>query len=72
MAGLTLAQAETNLAAYQSALSAVLTGQEYKIADRSLKRASLSEIQAGIKYWDAEVKKLSRGGGLKVIGGTPV
>ena len=38
---------------------AVLAKQEYKIGDRSLKRADLAEIRAGIEAWDRRVKALS-------------
>jgi hypothetical protein len=70
MPGLTLTQAQTALNAYIDAEIKTLAGQEYKIADRSLKNASLAEIREGIKYYNAQVKRLSRGG-IKIIGGTP-
>lgn len=57
--GITLAQAETQLAAYLAAETAVLTGQEYEIAGRRMKRANLAEIQAGIKLWNERVQALS-------------
>ena len=59
MAGITLAQAETQLAAYLAAETAVLTGQSYEIAGRSLRRADLEQIRMGISTWDARVKALS-------------
>ena len=62
MAGITLAQAETQLANYLAAETAVLTGQAYTIAGRSMTRANLAEIRDGIKVWDARCKSLSRGG----------
>jgi hypothetical protein len=52
MAGLTLAQAEAQLAAYLAAETAVLAGQSYTIAGRSLTRADLEAIQAGITAWN--------------------
>lgn len=62
MPGITLAQAETKLAEWLAADSAVASGQSYTIAGRSLTRAHASEIRSGIIFWDAQVKKLTRGG----------
>lgn len=59
MAGITLAQAETQLAAYLAAETAVLTGQSYEIAGRTLRRADLEQIRLGILAWDARVKALT-------------
>lgn len=59
MAGIILAQAETQLAAYLAAETAVLTGQSYEIAGRTLRRADLEQIRLGIAIWDARVKSLS-------------
>ena len=66
MPGITLAQAETQLAAWLKASSAVAENQSYSIAtesgSRSLTRANAKEIQAQIIFWDTQVKRLSRGG----------
>jgi exoribonuclease II len=70
MAGITLAQAEDMLAEALTARSAIMTSQEYRVGDRSLKRALLSEVNQDIKDWNAEVKRLSRGG-IRVTGVTP-
>jgi len=59
MAGITLAQAQTQLTAYLAAETAVLTGQRYEIAGRMLQRADLAAIRDGITTWDARVKALS-------------
>lgn len=59
MAGITLAQAETQLAAYLAAETKVLTSQEYRIADRLQKRAMLADIQTGINLWNERVQALS-------------
>lgn len=59
MAGITLAQAETQLAAYLEAETKVLSGQSYQFKDRTLTRANLGEIRAGINAWDKRVKELS-------------
>lgn len=70
MAGITLATAEAKLAEYLAAETAVLSGQSYSIAGRSLTRADLQFIQTGITQWDARVKKLDRGGN-RVWNGVP-
>lgn len=62
MAGITLAQAEAQLALYLAAEERVLAGQSYTINGRSLTRADLDSIQQGIDLWDRRVKRLSRGG----------
>lgn len=59
MAGITLQQAETQLAAYLAAESAVLSGQAYSIGGRSVTRANLAEIRAGIDSWNARVVQLN-------------
>ena len=60
MAGITLAQAQTQLTAYLAAEIAVLSGQKYEINGRMLMRANLAEIQAGINTWNMRVATLSR------------
>ncbi|MBP7580661.1 MAG: hypothetical protein KA757_06600 [Vogesella sp.] len=60
MAGLTLAQAQAQLTAYLAAETAVLSGQRYEIAGRTLQRANLAEIQAGIETWNQRVATLTR------------
>ncbi len=62
MAGITLAQAESKLAEYLAAETAVLTNQSYTIEGRSLTRADLAQIQQGIDIWNRRVKRLTRGG----------
>lgn len=64
MAGITLAQAQTQLDAYLAAETAVLIGQSYRISlgggsDRWLTRADLEMIQAGIATWNARVVNLT-------------
>lgn len=59
MAGITLEQAETKLNAYLEAETNVLAGQSYQFQGRTLTRANLSEIRAGISSWDKRVKELS-------------
>jgi len=59
MAGITREQAESKLSAYLAAEEAVLSGQEYMIGTRRLRRADLEQIREGIKYWDDKVKELA-------------
>lgn len=59
MAGITLAQAQTQLDAWLAASAAVATGQEYVIGDRRLKRADAGQIQQQIQYWNGQVQQLS-------------
>jgi len=59
MAGITLAQAQTQLDAYLAAETAVLGGQQYEHAGRMLRRADLAQIREGVTTWDARVKSLS-------------
>jgi hypothetical protein len=58
---ITLQIAQQRLTQYLDAEAAVLGGQEYRIADRSLKRADLAEIRKGIDYWSEKVENLSIG-----------
>ena len=60
MAGITLAHAEAQLALWLEASTKVAAKQSYSIAGRSLTLANLSDINAQIRFWDGEVKKLSR------------
>lgn len=62
MAGITLAQAEAQLASYLAAETAVLSGQSYSLAGRQLTRANLQFIQQGIAIWNKRVQQLTRGG----------
>lgn len=71
MSGITLVQAETQLASWLAADAAVATGQSYKIGGRSLERANAKEIRDNIVFWDKHVHRLTRGG-IRVRGGTPV
>lgn len=71
MAGITQAQAETQLAAYLAAETAVLSGQSYELNGRKLTRANLAEIQQGIKIWNQRANGLARGG-VVVKGATPI
>jgi hypothetical protein len=69
MAGITLAQAETQLASYLAAETAVLAGQSYSLGGRSLTKANLQFIQQGIEIWNKRVQSLSRSGKIRVRSG---
>ena len=71
MAGLTLANAETALAAWIAADAAVANGQAYSIAGRSFTRTDARAITEKISFWEQQVQRLKRSG-IKVIGATPV
>lgn len=58
MAGITLVQAQTQLAAWLEADAAVAQNQSYSIAGRSLSRADAATITEKIKYWNGMVKQL--------------
>lgn len=75
MAGITLAQAEAQLATWLAADTAVASGQAYSIAGRALTRANAREIRENIEYWDRKAQSLGRaasGGGIAVRFATPV
>jgi len=59
MAGITLTTAQAQLDAYLAAETAILSGQEYSIGTRRLKRADLSMVQAGITLWNQRVQDLT-------------
>lgn len=67
MAGITLAQAEAQLAIWLAADSKVASGQEYSLNGRSLRRSDAKEIRANIDFWDAKVRQLDN---LAASGGT--
>lgn len=74
MAGITLAQAETQLAAWLAADTAVMDGQEFELnVNGVLRRVKLSDaaiIARNIDIWDKRCKQLSRGG-ISVRRGAP-
>jgi len=70
MAGITLAQAEAQLALWIAADQAVSLNQSYDVDGREVTRADAKTIRENIEFWDRQVKRLSRGG-IRVRGGTP-
>jgi len=59
MAGLTVALAQAQLDLYLDAERKVLSNQSYSLLGRTLTRANLAEIQAGIDLWDRRIKDLT-------------
>jgi hypothetical protein len=76
MAGITLAQAEAQLALWLTASEKVAKGQSYTIGDRSLTRADARAIQQQIDYWDRKCQELAGATNtarkITVYGATPV
>lgn len=58
MANTRLDMAKERLQAYYQAELAVLSGQEYRIGTRTLRRADLSEIRKAISELERQVKQL--------------
>lgn len=59
MAGIDLTTAETKLAELIAAHAAILSGQRVEMEGRSLTRANLADVQAGIEFWDQKAQRLS-------------
>jgi len=62
---MTKAQIQEMIALYLKAEKAILTGQSYSIAGRSLTRANLSEVRQARNDWEQRLSNLeirSRGG----------
>ena len=53
-----LHNAREMLKGWMQAEVAVMTGQDYSIGSRRLRRADLKDIAQRIKYWKAEVDRL--------------
>jgi hypothetical protein len=68
MAGITLAQAQAQLAAWLEADAAVARNQSYSIGNRTLTRADAEAITSKIDYWQRKVTELtsSSSGGARV------
>lgn len=69
MAGITKAQAEAQLASWLAADTAVSTGQEWTQGGVTFTRADAAQIRINIKFWNSEVKRLTRGG-ISIMGAT--
>ena len=62
MAGITRAQAESQLATWLAANEALSRGQSYRIGDRELTKVDAADVLSQIEFWDAKVKELSPAG----------
>lgn len=71
MAGITLAEAESDLAAARAARLKIMTAIGYGTGDLRVQRATLSEINATVNELEAKVQSLSRGG-ISVRGAIPL
>ncbi len=58
MAGITLAQAEAQLAVWLEASIKIAGGQSYRIGDRQLQRADLDQVNRQIQFWQKQVERL--------------
>lgn len=65
MAGISLEQAEAQLAAWIEASTKVASGQSYEIAGRKLTRVDADQIREMVTFWDDKVKELTAGGGRR-------
>ena len=69
----TLSTLQEDLAKYKSARDAILTGQEYRIGGRMLRRADLSVIEKSIRDLETRIAMAANGGrintGHVVFGG---
>jgi len=59
MAGITLAQAQSQLDLWIAASAAVAKSQSYTIGTRTLTRADAKEVLAMIDFWEGKVARLS-------------
>jgi Family of unknown function (DUF6148) len=71
MAGLTLQQAETQLALWLEADAKVAANQAWTYQGRTYTRADAEQIRLNIEFWDKQAKRLDRGG-IRVRGVMPV
>ena len=74
MAGITLAQAEAQLATWITVSEDIAAnGQSTAILGRQFTAANLSEVREQIDYWDRKARELAANsaGGLRVRGLTP-
>lgn len=72
MAGITLAQAEAQLAVWRAADSAVASNQSYRVNERIFTKADAEQIRENIKFWDAKVQQLARGRNPRMRLGVPL
>lgn len=69
---LALERAEKRLDLYYKAEEAILSGQEYSLGTRKLRRADLSDVQSMIRTLEKEIKSLEAGGKNMVVRAVPL
>lgn len=57
---------------YYKAEEAILTGQEYTIGSKKLRRADLSDVQEMINKLEKEVKSMEHGGKNRALRAVPL
>lgn len=67
-----LERAKKRLELYYRAEEAILTGQEYSIGTRKLRRADLEDVQSMISSLESKVKSLEAGGKNRVVRAVPL
>nr|DAE71369.1 MAG TPA: head to tail adaptor [Caudoviricetes sp.] len=72
MANEALERARRRLELYYKAEEAILTGQEYTIGSKKLRRADLSDVQAMISKLEKDVKALDSGGKNRAVRAVPL
>lgn len=72
MANEALERARRRLELYYKAEEAILTGQEYTIGSKKLRRADLSDVQAMISKLEKDVKALESGGKNRAVRAIPL
>lgn len=77
MAGITLADAEAQLAVWIAASTAVAAKQSYTIAgaggaSRTLTLVDAKEIRENVKFWNDMARSLAPAGGIRIFAGVPV
>lgn len=72
MANEALERTRRRLELYYKAEEAILTGQEYTIGSKKLRRADLSDVQAMISKLEKDVKALNSGGKNRAVRAVPL
>jgi hypothetical protein len=72
MAGITLVQAQALLDGHLAALEKVLKGQKVEMDGKSLTRADITALQAGVDKWESRVNLLTRADKIRVMRVVPV
>lgn len=67
-----LERAEKRLELYYKAEEAILTGQEYTLGTKRLRRADLEDVQAMILKLEKQVESLKSGGKNRALRGVPL